>query len=223
MFALFILAAALFLPRKKRAVSPMLSFSLFARSTFSASNRIGLLLNFGFYGQFFVTDLYFPHVQGYPPLLTGLALLPENCMVFAGSMLAGWITGCTGPRLPMGLGLAIGGCGLLGMSLVQSSTASLLLCPALLTTGFDTAFTMPAMTAAVIASTPGERPGSAAGVLNASRQMGPVLGTALLGSLVADQSPLLAGMHSALLIAGTAFLLGCCLSAIFVRNLELNR
>jgi hypothetical protein len=53
--------------------------------------------------------------------------------------------------------------------------------------------------------------------------MGQVLGTALLGSLVADQSTFPAGIHSAPLIAGTAFLLGCCLSPIFVRNLELNR
>jgi hypothetical protein len=67
------------------------------------------------------------------------------------------------------------------------------------------------------------RHGSAADVLNASRQMGQVLGTALLGSLVADQSTFPAGIHSAPLIAGTAFLLGCCLSPIFVRNLELNR
>ncbi|WP_157508109.1 hypothetical protein [Ktedonobacter racemifer] len=81
---------------------------------------------------------------------------------------------------------------------------------------------MPAMTAAVIASAPGKRPGTASGVLNASRQMGQVLGTAVLGSLVADQHTFLSGMHSALLMAGTAFLLGCCLSARFIRTQELH-
>jgi MFS transporter, DHA2 family, methylenomycin A resistance protein len=223
MFVLFILAAALFILCEKRAVSPMLPLSLFARATFSVSNLVGLLLNFGFYGQFFVINLYFPHIRGYSPQVTGLALLPESCMVFVGSMFAGRIIGRTGPRLPMVLGLTIGGLGMLDMSLVQASTAFLLICPALLATGFGTAFTMPAMTTAVIASAPGERSGTASGVLNASRQMGQVLGTALLGSLVADQDTFLSGMHSALLIAGTAFLLGCCLSAIFVRNQELNR
>ncbi|WP_052569315.1 MFS transporter [Ktedonobacter racemifer] len=128
MFSLFILAAVLFILREKRAASPMLPLNLFASATFSASNLVGLLLNFGFYGQFFVINLYFPHIQGYSPLLTGLALLPESCMVFAGSMLAGWITGRTGPRLPMMLGLAISGFGMLGMSLAQVSTAYLLLC-----------------------------------------------------------------------------------------------
>jgi DHA2 family methylenomycin A resistance protein-like MFS transporter len=193
MFVLFVLAVVLFILREQRATHPMLPLSLFSRATFAASNVVGMLLNFGFYGQFFVMNLYFPHLLGLSPWLTGLALLPESSMVFIASILAGRVAERYGPRLPMALGLAIGGLGMLSLILVQTHTAYLLLCPALMATGFGTAFTMPAMTAAVIASAPGERSGSASGVLNASRQIGQVLGTALLGSLVAASRSLLSG------------------------------
>jgi DHA2 family methylenomycin A resistance protein-like MFS transporter len=83
--------------------------------------------------------------------------------------------------------------------------------------------TMPAMTAVVIASAPGERPGTASGVLNASRQVGQALGIACLGSLAAANSSLLAGMHSALLLAGLAFLLACVISALLIGKKQASR
>lgn len=216
--AFFLAATIIFILVEKHASSPMLPLGLFANATFSAGNLVGFLLNFGFYGQLFLVNLYFEHILGYSPLLTGLALLPESGVVLLASILAGRVTGRTGARLPMILGLAIGGLGMLGMSLVQIHTSYLLLCLTLLATGFGTAFTMPAMTAVVIESAPGERPGTASGVLNASRQVGQALGTALLGSLVTVYANFMPGMSHALQIAGAAFLLGCLLSALYVKN-----
>ena len=213
--ALFLLATTGFILQERRAQRPMLPLKLFRNATFSGGNLVGLLLNFGFYGQFFLVNLFFTRVRGYSPLLTGLALLPEATMVLVASVLAGRVTGRVGARLPMMLGLAIGGLGMLGMSLIQAQSSYLLICLPLLATGFGTAFTMPAMTAVVIESAPGERPGTASGVLNASRQIGQALGIACLGSLAASTS-FLTGMHNALIIAGLAFLLGCLLSALLV-------
>lgn len=216
--ALFLAATIIFILLEKHAHSPMLPLNLFANATFSAGNLVGLLLNFGFYGQLFLVNLFFERILGYSPLLTGLALLPESGVVLLASLLAGRVTGRTGARLPMVLGLVIGGLGMLGMSLVQVHTSYLLLCLTLLATGFGTAFTMPAMTAVVIENAPGERSGTASGVLNASRQVGQALGTALLGSLVAVTANFMPGMSHALLIAGAAFLLGGLISARYVKN-----
>lgn len=218
MGTLFFLATAAFFLIEKRAHCPMLPLTLFANATFSAGNVVGLLLNFGFYGQLFLINLFFAQVQGHSPQLTGLALLPESSMVFLGAALAGRVTGRVGARLPMIIGLAIGGIGMLGMSLIQPQTSYLLIGMALLATGFGTAFTMPAMTAVVIENAPGEKPGTASGVLNASRQVGQALGTALLGSLVAVRSNFLPGLHNALLIAGMAFLSGCLISAVYIKK-----
>jgi DHA2 family methylenomycin A resistance protein-like MFS transporter len=69
--------------------------------------------------------------------------------------------------------------------------------------GFGMAFTMPAATAAIIEAAPAERAGIASGVLNASRQVGGVIGVALLGSLVSGR--LTAGLPGALSLSAFAF------------------
>jgi DHA2 family methylenomycin A resistance protein-like MFS transporter len=73
-------------------------------------------------------------------------------------------------------------------------------------------FTMPAATAAVMEAAPTERAGLASGTLNAARQVGGVLGVALLGTLVTQQRHFVTGLHLDMAIAGAAFLLGAFLS-----------
>ena len=92
----------------------------------------------------------------------------------------------------------------------------------LIAIGFGTAFTMPAMTAAVIESAPKNRSGIAAAVLNASRQVGSVLGVAILGSFVGVHHLSIAGMHRAMLIARAAFLSGSLLSLVLISSDHLN-
>ncbi len=115
------------------------------------------------------------------------------------------------------IGLLTGGIAFLVTMTVNERTAYLLLCPMLVGMGFGISFIMPAMTTAVIASVPKERSGIASGVLNASRQVGSALGVALLGSLVSQHSTFVAGMHSALAIAGAAFLFGALVTLLFVK------
>ncbi len=212
-------AVASFVLIERRTPHPMLPLELFSSSTFSASNGVGLLLNFGFYGQLFFINLFFQQVKGYSPLLTGLALLPETGMAWLASWLSGRLTAQMGPRLPMILGTLIGAAGFLSMIVVDIPTPYLLMCVLLMAIGFGMAFTMPAMTNACIESAPRERSSIASGVLNAGRQAGSALGVALLGSLAAGRSgTFVSGMHSALLIAGAVFLVAALLSAVYVRK-----
>jgi len=213
-----VLAAGLFLFIERHTSSPMLPLTLFTSPTFSVATVVGLLLNFGFYGQLFFISLFFQQVRGYSPFVTGLALLPQMGVVALSSALSGRVTGHLGPRLPMTIGLLLGGGGFLWMIVVNASTSYLLLCTMLVAIGFGTSFTMPAMTTAVIGSAPKSYSGIAAAVLNTSRQVGGVLGVALLGSLVSKRSSFVSGMHLALSIAGGAFLLGCVLSFFFIQR-----
>lgn len=217
-FALFGLTCLLFIWREQRTSSPMLPLTLFAHPRFSAGNVVGLLVSFGFYGQLFLINLYFAHVQGFSALLTGLALLPESLMVLIGANLGGRLTSRLGPRLPMVLGMLLGSLGLAGLSFAQAQTTYFLLLPALLAAGIGTSLTVSAMTAMVIESAPGERPGLASAVLNTFRQVGQVLGIALLGSFVAQRADFLPGQRVALWLASAAFLCGCIVSAITVRS-----
>jgi DHA2 family methylenomycin A resistance protein-like MFS transporter len=63
---------------------------------------------------------------------------------------------------------------------------------------------MPAATTAAVEAAPGGRAGLAAGVINASRQVGGVIGVALLGGLTAAAFALAAGAFAlALVLAAT--------------------
>ena len=207
-----VLATVAFVAVERRGTSPMLPLGLFSRPAVAAPTVVGLLINFGFYGQLFVINLFFQQVRGYSALTTGLALLPEAGVVALSSFVSGRVAGRVGPRAPMVIGLAAGGAGLLALVLVGTATAYPVVGVILLAVGFGMSFTMPAMTAAVMEAAPPERAGIASAMLNAARQMGGVLGVALLGALVSRHSGFLPGMHAAMAIAGVAFLAGCALT-----------
>src|SRR5438045_6392046 len=103
------LTAIVFILVERRTSSPMLPLELFGSRTFSAANVVGLLLNFGFYGQLFFINLFFQNVWGFSALLAGLALLPQAGVVALSSWVSGRVTARTGPRVPMTVGLLTGG------------------------------------------------------------------------------------------------------------------
>jgi DHA2 family methylenomycin A resistance protein-like MFS transporter len=107
--------------------------------------------------------------------------------------------------------------GLLGLLVAGVNTGYPLLVAPLLVTGFGMAFTMPAATTAVVEAAPTRRAGVASGVINASRQIGGLIGVALLGALVSQHATFLPGLHAAMTIAGAAFFAGVFIGFILVR------
>jgi MFS transporter, DHA2 family, methylenomycin A resistance protein len=211
----FVPALVAFVAVEHRASEPMLPLGLFRSRTFSGASFVGLAINLGFYGQLFAISLYFQRVRGFSALETGLALLPEGGFVALASMLSGRLTGRTGPRLPMLVGLICGAAGFAGLIAAGRSTSYLVLVPGLVAAGFGMAFTMPAATAATIESAPADRAGIASGVLNAGRQAGGAIGVALLGTLLAGSS-FVPGLHVAMGVSAGAFLVGAVVTALAV-------
>ena len=62
---------------------------------------------------------------------------------------------------------------------------------------------VPPLTSTLLGSVEKSRSGIAAGVLNATRQTGSVLGVALFGSLVGQTNAFMAGAHAALMISAS--------------------
>jgi DHA2 family methylenomycin A resistance protein-like MFS transporter len=201
----------------------MLPLRLFGDRRFSGATAVGLLINLGFYGQLFVLNLYLQHVRHASPLVAGLALLPELAMATVASALSGRVIARRGAAPPMIAGLAIGAVGLAALIGAGPRTPYALLVPALVATGFGMALTMPAATSAVIDAAPAERAGIAAGVINAARQLGGVVGVALLGSFVASGRSFEAGMRVAFALAAAAFACGAVVALGTVRQPRLRR
>ena len=66
---------------------------------------------------------------------------------------------------------------------------------------------MPPLTSTLLGSVEKSRSGIAAGVLNATRQTGSVLGVALFGSLVGQTGTFMTGAHASLMISAAVLLL----------------
>jgi MFS transporter, DHA2 family, methylenomycin A resistance protein len=174
---------------------------------------VGLLLNLGFYGQLFVVGLYLQQVRGDPPATAGLLLLGETGMATVSSAASGRLAARVGPRRPLLVGLLAGAAGLAGLATVGPAAGDPLLVGLFAVVGFGMAFAMPAATAAVVEAAPPPRVGAAAAILTTARQVGSLLGVALLGALLAGGDGFVPGMRHGLLAAAGAFLLGGALAA----------
>jgi DHA2 family methylenomycin A resistance protein-like MFS transporter len=202
--------------------APMLQLEMLRSPTFSGGTAVGLLINLGFYGEMFVLNLYFQQVRHYSPVMAGLALLPQMGVVALGSALSGRHTERTGsPRATMVIGLLVGGVGLLGLLAGVGRWYPVLVAP-LVASGFGMSFTMPAATTAVVNAAPAQRSGLAAGVINTARQVGSVIGIAVLGSMASGHggqpADSTAGLRLALASAGAAFLAAAAIAVATVHR-----
>jgi DHA2 family methylenomycin A resistance protein-like MFS transporter len=196
---------------ESRGAHAMLPLGLFRDPRFSVGTVVGVVLTFCVFGQVFLLSLFFGSVLGYPALLMGLAFLPLAVVTFGASILAGGLTSKFGTRWLMVVGSATASLGSLVLLLVGEETSYLLILVNLLIVGIGGGLVQPSSVAAVLSSAPAERTGVASAVVNASRQVGGVLGVALLGSLVAGET-FVSGLHLAGYICTGTFLVGAVLS-----------
>ncbi|TFH51737.1 MFS transporter [Actinomyces viscosus] len=189
----------------ERIVSrPMLPTAVFSRPRFAVATTVGLALNTGFFGQLFVLSLFLQRYLGYEPWLAGLALAPQACSAVVASPLGGRVTARIGAFPTMLIGLLIGAAGFCGLVLTTASTPYPVVAALTFLGGFGTALTMPAATAAAVASAPTGYTGVAGSVVNAARQTGSVVGVAVLGSMIAA-GDVLTGFHQAVVVASAVF------------------
>jgi DHA2 family methylenomycin A resistance protein-like MFS transporter len=168
-----------------RSRTPMLPLALLRIRTVPTLGGAGLLLYFVYFGLLFVLALVFQRAWGASVAASGLLFLP-----FAGSFSVVAIALSLAPRRPAARPLMVGGLALaaLGAAAVgalATGGSHVLLEGALVLIGAGTAFASPAMAGALLDHVPRELGGVASGVFNASRQVGSVLGVALLGGIAA--------------------------------------
>jgi DHA2 family methylenomycin A resistance protein-like MFS transporter len=209
-----------FLALERRGSGPMLPLTLFRSTGFSATAAVGMLLNLGLYGQIFVQALYFERVRGYSPVVTGLTFLPMTLSVVGANLLAGRLVMRSGPRALVVTGLLVAASGLIALVTMGPATRYAAMVLPLVAVGGGWGLVVPPLNTALVGSVPAHRVGIAAGVFNAARQVGGVVGVALFGSLLA-QGPFVAGMRLALAAAAVALVAAGAIALGFVdRRLE---
>jgi MFS transporter, DHA2 family, methylenomycin A resistance protein len=219
---LFALAATGFIAVEAHpaTVEPMLPLRLFRRPAFSAIAAIGLLHNVGVYGQIFVLSLAFQDLRGAPPLRAGLLLLPLTAAIAVGTRVGARLVAASRqatPALPLAAGHLIGAAGALILALAGPEARAAILAPALLALGLGVGTTTPAMSVAILGAVERARSGLAAGVLNAARQTGGVIGVAVLGALVGSPASA-AGVSLGSFVGATALAVAGALAIAVFRD-----
>ncbi len=184
---------AIFVWWERRVPDPMVKLELFAIRNFWVANIIGLAVPFGLFGIFFPMTIFLQGALGMTPLEAGLTMMPMSLMLMVVAPVSGRLSDRIGARWILIAGLTFVTVGILLItSQVSTTTSWRTLLPALLITGTGMGMTFAPMTAAAMSRVPPRISGSASGILNTSRNIGQLLGIAVLGSVL--QSRL--GLHA---------------------------
>nr|WP_228124794.1 MFS transporter [Glaciimonas soli] len=177
-------ALCLLIVRERNSAKPLLPRALFATPLFAAANGIGFLLSFGVYGQIFFVSLFLQQARAADALHTGIQMLPMMVVIFAGNLLSGRITARHGARLSMLLGLSVGALFSAMLMVLTTQTAYWLFAVGTACANFGVSIAIPAMTTAVMQVAGRSHANSAAATLNANRQIGALVGVAIIGAIL---------------------------------------
>lgn len=194
LFAACIALLVVFVLRERRERQPLIDFSLFRRRNFAAGNLTGLILSFGMMGVFFLVPIFLQTILGYSALKAGAVMTPMSVAIMVSAPAAGRLSDRVGSRWLICLGLlllALGIGWMAGLTPLQGgvspSTAALSLMLPFVTAGLGIGFAIAPTTSAVMAAAPPDRVGNASGVLSTARQVGSVMGIAVLGAILQNR------------------------------------
>ncbi|WP_426502962.1 MFS transporter [Dactylosporangium sp. McL0621] len=198
-------AAALigFLALEHRRADPMLALRFFTNRAFSAAAAIATLMYLALNGFTFLTTLYLQNVRGESPFVAGLSLLPSTAVITLAAPVSARLTARYGPRPPVLAAAAMATAGLLLLTLARDHQGVALLAVAYLGVGAGAGLMNPPVTTTAMTALPADQSGVAAGVTGTARQVGSVLGVALVGSVAVsgpDRTAHMTNAASALLI-----------------------
>jgi EmrB/QacA subfamily drug resistance transporter len=184
LFAVSAVALAAFVVVERRRAEPLLEPRFFRSLPFTGASVIAVLSFIVLAGFLFVITLYLQEVQGDSPLRAGLALLPATVVMALAAPVAGHLVGWRGPRIPLvlsGVCTAAGSLSLLGLT---PATSYARLAVALVLLGAGLGLVNPPITNTGVTGMPPSQAGVASAVISTTRQIGNVLGVAVMGAML---------------------------------------
>jgi EmrB/QacA subfamily drug resistance transporter len=220
---------AAFLWWQTRAPAPMLPLRFFRSRAFAASNGVSFAMFFGVFGSIFLLSQFFQTAQGYSPFEAGLRTLPWTGMPMLVAPIAGLLSDRIGSRPLMVAGLALQAVALFWLAAISSpDTAYASLIAPFVIAGIGMALVFAPSANAVLGSVRPEEAGQASGATNAIRELGGVMGVAVLATVFsahgsyATPQAFSDGVVAALPIGASVLALGAVI-AMFVPGLRARR
>jgi EmrB/QacA subfamily drug resistance transporter len=216
---------AAFIWQELRTDEPMLPMHFFANRGFAVTNAVSIAMYFGMFGSIFFLSQFLQNVLHNTPLEAGVKLLVWTGAVMVVSPVAGFLSERYGSRLFMvaGLGLQAVALGMLAtLASVDQSYASMIIPFVLAGSGMALVFAPSAN--AVLASVRTAQTGQASGATNAIRELGGVLGIAVLATVFTSHgsyaSPVayVSGLVPAMWVGAAVLAAGAVIAAVFPFN-----
>ena len=194
LFAATVVAFGLFYWREHRVRQPLIDFSLFRSVNFAAGNATGLLLSAAMMGAFFTIPIFLQSVLGFSAIKAGLVMAPMSVIIIFAAPLAGTLSDRLGSKWIVAAGMFLLAFGLAwmaglvpGIAKISPATTPMSLLLPFLISGVGIGLAVAPVTSAVMATAPKDRVGNASGVLSTMRQVGSLMGIAILGAVLQNR------------------------------------
>ncbi len=167
-----------------RSDHPMLPMRFFKNMSFTGANVAMTLVSFGAISLLFFLSQYFQSVQGHTPLDAAWRMLPTAVLSLVASIVAIQIARAVGLKLPVCIGLLIGGFGLLYLSFADMNASYLWVFGGLSLTAIGIGMVYAPCTDSIMGSLPERKAGIGSAMDSTVQQLGGVLGIAVLGAIL---------------------------------------
>jgi predicted MFS family arabinose efflux permease len=221
---------AAFAAAELRRRGPLFPFSIFRVNGLAAADATQMIAFAAFVSVFYFLTLYMQDVLGFSPIRSGSAYLPVTAGIIVAAGISSRLFARTGTRPVIVAGALIAATGVWYLSRIPvrgTYPASLL--PGLVIMAIGIGAVLVSVTTAANAGVAADKAGLAAGLLNASQQLGTALGLAIFSAIATARTSALltahappaaaltAGFRSALL-ACAVFLLAAAVIALRAAN-----
>jgi DHA2 family methylenomycin A resistance protein-like MFS transporter len=179
-----VLSAVTLVRRQRTGTHPLLPSALFVAAGFAGVTVVGFLINFGAFGQLFLLSLYLQEATGASALETGLQLLPTMVAITTGNLLSSKVSTHIGMRNTMWFGLVVASLSALVLAVSAQNVPVAIFIVVASVMNLFLGGAIPAMTATVMQLAGRAHANSAAAALNANRQIGALVGVALMGAIL---------------------------------------
>jgi EmrB/QacA subfamily drug resistance transporter len=213
------LLLAAFVWWERRAANPMVPLSMFGNRGFALTNAVGLVMAFGMFGSVFLSAQFLQTVQHYSPLEAGVRTLPWTAMPAFTAPIAGILSDRIGARRVVAAGMVLQTIAIGWLAAISTpDLAYPRLIPLFVIAGAGMGLFFAPIARLTIDFSPVALQGVASGTSNALRQLGTVLGVAVLGAVFSanggylNGSSFVDGMRAASIVGAVVLGLGAVLA-----------
>jgi EmrB/QacA subfamily drug resistance transporter len=167
---------------------PLVPFTLLRDRSFALMTVVGACVHVGLIGFFLPFTLYLQSVEELSALQAGLVAAPSSVVAMLISPLVGRLVDRGLAREALVSGLLLFGAGIACLDIAASvGTSRWWFAPGMIVTGVGSGLTFIPMIAVAMSGVQPRLAGAASGVLNTTRQLGSVLGGAVIGAVLQNR------------------------------------